>query len=388
MSQPSRGPVVFVQPFSLGSPGGGPRILRALLENAPLPWRNICTSPEKPSAQQNEMHLPTRPFWGRIEYTRFAALPQSSSRLFESAFRRRLLQTCRRLGARAVHVVPHSGLDFVCAQTVARALSVPFFVSLHDDLAYTALDRVPPQKIETAMKSAWQEAVACFVISEALGLEYCRRYGERTFEIVTDGISQLAPVQERTDANNLRIYFMGLFHRGYEQNLRALLEGIALFERAHPETSVSVTLRCGDVRPQVLAGVKSVTILPFADEAQVQRDLENGDLLYLPLPFGDQHAGFARYSLSTKMVTYAGSGLPILYHGPPTSAASELLQRHHAAMPIHSLVPSEIAAFLGSLTVEARETAARNALDLARREFMLADQERRFWGTILACLKE
>ncbi len=39
---------------------------------------------------------------------------------------------------------------------------------------------------------------------------------------------------------------------------------------------------------------------------------------------------FARYSLSTKMVTYAGSGVPILYHGPADSAAYELLNKNNA----------------------------------------------------------
>ena len=35
----SAGTILFVQPFSLGSAGGGPRILRALLERAPFVWR-------------------------------------------------------------------------------------------------------------------------------------------------------------------------------------------------------------------------------------------------------------------------------------------------------------------------------------------------------------
>jgi len=34
-----------------------------------------------------------------------------------------------------------------------------------------------------------------------------------------------------------------------------------------------------------------------------------------------------------------------------------------------------------------REAVVRNALDLARREFMLADQTRKFWGTIRDCLR-
>lgn len=382
------GPIVFVQPFAMGSPGGGPRILRALLGEAPMAWRSICTSPETPPAYENEIHLPSRPFFGRIEYSRFASFPLSSARLFRGRFRRRLLRVCRQMSARAIHVVPHSGLDFVEAQTVARELSVPFLVSLHDDLAYTALDRVSPARLEVAMQSAWKEAAARFVISEALGREYCRRYGEAKFQVVTDGVSQLHQLRVRSDPNRLRIYFMGLFHHAYERNLRAFLEAIGLFERNQPTVKVSMTLRCDHVRSSVLAGVKRVTILPFADEAQVQRDLDEADLLYMPLHFGDEYAGFARYSLSTKMVTYVGSGLPILFHGPETSAACRLLHEHQAALPVTTLAPAEIAAALSGMTTESRRTAVENALTLARREFMLADQKQRFWGTISECLKE
>jgi glycosyltransferase involved in cell wall biosynthesis len=375
-----RRPIVFVQPFGIGSPGGGSRILRALLEEAPLAWRSLCSSPRKPKPWPNETHLPSRPYWGRIEHSRFAAWPALFHRFFERGFRRRLEKACRQLGACAIHAVPHGGLDFAAAQAVARRLSLPFFISLHDDLAYTALGVVPPRSLEAAMNRAWQEATACFVISDALGQEYCRRYGKREFGVVTDGISELSGRRPPADPDRLRIYFMGLFHMGYERNLRALLEAITLLERDRPGLRVTVTLRCEHVRAQVLAGVKEVTILPFADEAQVRRDLEQADMLYLPLPFGEEHQSFARYSLSTKMVTYVGSGLPILYHGPTTSAAFELLQKHQAAIPVTSLAPEEIAARLRALEVEERNAAAANALALARDEFMLADQRAKFWN--------
>jgi hypothetical protein len=82
------------------------------------------------------------------------------------------------------------------------------------------------------------------------------------------------------------------------------------------------------------------------------------------------------------MVTYVGSGLPILYHGPTTSAAFDLLSRHDAAIFLTSLDEREIAQSLGGLTSARRETVARNALELARRQFLLEDQTRKFWGAI------
>ena len=379
-------PVIFVQPFSVGSAGGGARILRALLEEAPVAAQSVCCSPDKPKPWRNEVHVRTRPSWGRLEHSRFASLPKSTTSLFAPSFRRRLRRLCRQLGARAIHAVPHAGLDFADAQDVARELSLPYFISLHDDLAYTAVDAVDATKREVAMRSAWQDAAGRFVISDLLGRAYCERYGEREFQIVTDGLKTLAPVRVGGDAKVLRIYFMGLFHMAYERNLRALVDAVATLQRDHPAMAISVTLRCEHVRPQVIAGVRDVTVLPFADEAQVQRDMESADLLYMPIPFGEEHENFARYSLSTKMVTYVGSGIPLLYHGPTTSAAYRLLHQHRAAMLLPTLDPGEIAAALTGQDAEARQQIAKNALALAEREFMLADQTRKFWGPITRSL--
>jgi len=378
LSQP---PILFVQPFSLGAAGGGSRILRALLNDAPLHWHSVCCSPKRPKPWPNETHLPSRPFWGKIETSRLAMFPKKTRSLFAPRFRRRLKEFCKSINARAIHAIPHSGIDFAQAQTVARQLSLPFFISVHDDLAYTSVAEVPPRIREPAMAQAWRESDGRFVISESLGLEYSRRYGPRSFEIITDGIDKLKSPLGTGYPEFGRIYFMGLFHLAYEPNLRALLDGMALFQQTHPDANMALRCRCEYVRPHVFRNGDPVEVLPFSTEAQIDSDLEEADLLYLPMPFGGKHENFARYSISTKMVTYVGSGVPILYHGPRTSAAFDLLARHRAAVFVTGLEPKEVARGLEEVRETGREIAA-NAMELARHQFMLADQTKRFWNVI------
>ncbi len=387
-SQRSERPIVFVQPFSIGGAGGGSRILRSLVEQTVVPWLSVCSLPRRPRPWVKETHFPYRPYWGRVEHSRLARIPVLTTFLFTRGFRARLKRLCQSTSACAIHAVAHAGLDFAESHRVARELSLPFFLTLHDDLAYTALGRAPVEKREAVMREAWLEAAARFVISNALGEEYSRRYGIREFHTVTDGLAHLNAPRQAESTGTLRIYFMGLFHMSYEPNLRALLDGIGELERQHATHGITVTMRCEHVRPQILAGTKNVTILPFSDEAQVQRDMQNADLLYMPLPFGEEHASFARYSLSTKMVTYLGSGVPILYHGPTASAAGELLTKHRAALPLTTLETAEIAAALAGLTSTQRDETAANALALAEREFMLSQQREKFWGTISRVLSQ
>src|SRR5262249_29255645 len=147
------------------------------------------TSPQKPTGWSNEIHLPRRPEWGRIEHSRFAPIPNLTAAIFAPVFRRRLRERCLHANARAIHVIPHSGLDFAQVHAVARELALPFFISLHDDLAYTASGiGTSEKKREATMGAAWRAASARFVISEALGREYCARYGAADYQIVTDGL--------------------------------------------------------------------------------------------------------------------------------------------------------------------------------------------------------
>ncbi len=387
---PASEALVFVQPFGLRSAGGGPRILRALLKHAPIPFLSVCTLPEKPPASDvgPEIHLPLRPYFGRIEHTRFARVPHWSTPFFARPFERRLERTMRATSARAIHAIPHSGMDFYQAYQIARKLRLPYFLQIHDDLIYSIYPFGDEAAAHAALRETWLGADARFVISERLGEEYSRRYGTKEYVLVTDGLEQVAEAPVQRSGDGLQIYFMGLFHLSYEQNLQIFLEALAQLRREG--APVTMTLRCGGVRRHVIADYEDfLRILPFASEEEVHRDMESADLLYLPLPFQKEQDLFVRFSLSTKMVTYLGSGIPILYHGPQASAAYDLLRKHDAALLPEGNDPAAIAQTLRALLADRSQGGANasRALELARKEFILREIAQRFWGKVMQCLE-
>jgi glycosyltransferase involved in cell wall biosynthesis len=372
--------VVFTQPFSLIAAGGGPRILRSLLKDAPVPTIAVCTAPPG-QCDDSELRVPLRPNFGRIERTRFNGLAHSIAPLFRHRFASRLEKVVTNVRARAIHSVAHGGSDFYSAFLSAKKLHIPFFLQVHDDIAYTSGGRVPAEY----MTEAWQGASARFVVSRELGDEYSRRHGEREFVIVTDGVENLC-ANVRAPMEGLRIYFMGLFHIGYEKNLEALIKAIQLLP-SNLTSKCSITLRCDYIRPALLRQSSLLRVLPFGSERDVQADLAQADCLYLPLHFDEADRPFAAYSLSTKMVTYLGSGLPILYHGPAGTAAYNLLEKHRAAALATSLEPNGIAETLSNLLKNNVATEfAQNAAQLARSAFMRSDQHANFWERILSVL--
>jgi glycosyltransferase involved in cell wall biosynthesis len=376
--------VVFLQPFGLSSPGGGSRILRALLKDAPVRWTSICTGLDVPpkAAFGNELHLRTRPSLGALERSRYQWIPERLEPLFSGWFAHRLELMCRELGATVLHSIPH-GLDFVYGWSVARRLGMKFILNVHDDVLVSVGNHSSGAAALKVIPEIWREADTRFVISEQIGREYCARYGDREFEIVTDGLECLsAPRSHATD--RLHLYFMGLFHIRYEANLTALLSALDIVRAEHPGIEIRATFRCGSIRESVTARANGLRVLPFGTEADVEADLRDADLLYMPLPFAPEDECFVRYSLSTKMITYLGSGIPIVYHGPREAAAFELLSENNAAFVCSSLEPEGIAAVLREAITNPSAGTARveSALDLAKRRFMLDDQRSRFWNLI------
>ncbi len=374
----------FVQPFSLSSPGGGARILRALLQNAPYDILSIATHPSKPAktARFSEVHLPSRPYFGRLERSRLARFLSELEAPIAPRFRQNLRNVIANEKLSALHGVVHSS-NCLEAFQVANASKIPFFLSVHDDLAYIVQNQLNQKRILARLAEMWNESNACFVISEEMGEEYCDRYGRRPYVLASDGLEEIATQVTQPSPNQLRVYFMGLFHHSYIPNMKALLAGLHDFAANNPSCEVTLTCRCGDLPVfEIPNGIK-LRVLPFASEDVVREEMKSADLLYQPLPFDVNHIGLAKFSLSTKMVSYLGSGILILFHGPSSSAASRLLEKNHAALCVDTLDAKQIAMAVASISrVDRYEYLVSSALALATSQFRLEDIRSRFWSTI------
>jgi hypothetical protein len=83
------------------------------------------------------------------------------------------------------------------------------------------------------------------------------------------------------------------------------------------------------------------------------------------------------------MVTYLGSGLPIIYHGPQDAAAGNLLSNSDASIALTSLDPNLIFKVL-DVPDRSLEKLVENALNLAQSQFMLSDVQSKFWNVLLS----
>jgi glycosyltransferase involved in cell wall biosynthesis len=378
--------ILFVQPFGLGSPGGGSRILRALLENAPAQWLSMAATsepiPSPPFGQ--ELQVTGRPYFGRLERTRIAGWFNQLDGWAASKLEAKLNEIIKQNGVTAVHAIAHVCWDTLAAFNVARRNRLKFFMTIHDDPAYCLRGNANRETLLSGVANCWREAAARFVISEEMGQELCRRWGKQNYILVTDGLTDIANQPRLVQPNRMTVYFMGLMHISYEPNFVALQKALRIVSERQPELKVGFILRCGAVRKEAIVYPEMCRVLPFGSELEVLSDLESADVVYQPLSLAHENQAMSAYSLSTKMITYLGSGLPILFHGPPDSAAGKLLARNNAAIVCGLNDPHQLAQALMRLVDTERDQVVSSALKLARRQFRLSDVRESFWSAIRA----
>ena len=376
--------ILFVQPFGLAAAGGGARIMRALLENAPTQWLSVAatSTPTQPPQFGQELQVSGRPYFGRLERTRLAVWFTRLDGWGGSRLEAKLNNIIQQHRVTAVHGIAHACWDSLAAYKAARQNRLPFFLTIHDDPAYCLRANPKREKLLAGVAECWRAAAARFVICEEMGEELCRRWGRQDYLLVTDGLSEMASQPRAPFPNRLALYFMGLLHNSYEPNFVALQQALHLISQQQPRLQVRLILRGASLRRKAIIHSQFLQELPFGSESQVQADLNEADILYQPLSLAPADWPMNAYSLSTKMITYLGAGLPILFHGPADSAAAKLLSRHHAAKVCGTNDPVQLAQSLQQLIGPEREQVVRSALQLAKQQFQSTAVRQKFWGAM------
>jgi glycosyltransferase involved in cell wall biosynthesis len=283
----------------------------------------------------------------------------------------------------AIHALADAHISFAAAHRVARRAGTRFVLSVHDAPWYKRLRfQAGNRNYFEALACAWRDADACTVISDEMGAVLCARYGTRKFEVVTHGVEPLPAQSGGQIDRSFTMYFCGSIHLAHRNNFHLFIEAMELV-RARTRWLPTMIIR-GSAWPST-ASDQFVASRPWgASDDEVMIEAESADILYLPVPFGKQFAHFATLSLPTKLVTYLGSGRPILYHGPETSAPARLLRESGAAFMLHEQNPARIAdAVVRWIESDHPAACAERARNLANTRFTREHQQRVFWSAVL-----
>ena len=363
-------------------------MLSSVIDSAPKEVVCVCTGSRKTLAPWSgtEIAVPMRPSIGRLENTRLYWLGGYVEYFWQPKFRRAIREQLIRFKPEGVHIIPHTYGDFAQIHEVCIELNIPVHISIHDEFFYSS-GRLPFKKQRSQkLEKLWQAAQSRFVISDEMGREYSRRYGERPYQIHTDGVKPRPHFEYQAPKTDLRLFFMGMLNNPYIPNFNSWMSSLEMYQSNHEKRlSPQFTVRSNGFHPAKYPGANLVNLIPYADDVALDKIMQSQHLLYLPLPFGEESASFSKFSLSTKMISYLASGVPIIYHGPEWSAASRYLRRNNSAIQINSNDPKLIAEALDQAlsNPEHLRLISENAQNAAKRDFDAETLRERFWTALL-----
>jgi hypothetical protein len=362
------------QPFSLYSNGGGNRILRRLFKGREADVISLVIEetplvPRQGNILETILYAsPVTRKWARWKLRGWLTkLRHFSLKNYTTG---KIQKAAAKLQYDVLHVVDHGPFAAALA-TDQFCKGREVWVSFHDHFSTT---------YSSAANSAenWKRATRRLVISEELGKEYSRLFGDAPYELVTDGVAANEVSEPVTAAAEpLVVYFAGLLHLDYIPLFKVLADALdKLKTEGH---QFKLILRGTQYIPflenrSFTTDYRGVSL----DDGELKRELDSSAILYLPIKF--TKPDFYLYSLSTKMVGYLGASGAILYHGPADSAACNLLTKANAAICCGELDVDKLSQDIVNL-IAAKSSTSANAKVLAKKQFDMAAIQRRFWQT-------
>ena len=364
--------ILSYQSFSVYANGGGSRILRRMYKGHENQIISLCIDPKEKTSETDiitefSINIKTTYKWWAKSIIR-KAIRWIRNDLFYKINYNRIIKYAQNIDFDVVHVVDHGKYAAVLCDN--KLTNKTIWASFHDHYSTTYSTFQNTKKL-------WERSSRRLVISNEIGMEYRRLFGEKNFELITDGISKDEVSRPLIKLQSpYEIYFAGLLHFDYLPLFEALTNALDILSEKKGY-KFKIILR-GTPKMKFLND-RSFEVIsrPFSlNNTELKQELDAASILYLPIKFSDPN--FYLYSLSTKMIGYLGAPGTILYHGPADSAAFNLLNISKSAACCTSMEINDLVFSIENLLANHMEYTS-NAKKLALNQFNLEDIQKRFW---------
>jgi len=364
--------VLFFQPFSIFSNGGGARIIRRLIEERQdnMIFLSLSeNSARKTNPRGNYFVCTMRPIhrkWMRSFLRNFSYFLRD--RLLYSYNTKTIQAKAATLNFDVLHILHHHKYAN-CLTQFAVYSNIPIWVSFHDHFKTVGCS-------ENNSKDLWNFATKRMVISKELGDHYNELFGYQPYIVVTDGLklSEISSPKSIVNKEEISIYFGGLLHLEYYPLFKSFCMALDILSRSEG-LKISLILR-GSQKVNFLNNCSfDIEFRPsILDNDILMKEMNEADILYLPIKYSDEY--FYKYSFSTKMIGYLGASGNIFYQGPMDAAAAKFLSKNDCAVICDSLDPNVIVEKLKIVTESNIFSIA--AKKVAHEEFLLKNMQQLF----------
>jgi len=274
-------------------------------------------------------------------------------------------------GSLMAPVVPHFMDDWI--------------VSLHSG---TLADKYLKLKLLSKTSQIMLNAPVMLVISDAMAEEYRKRYG-RTFLAFMNCIDCEAyknVARQPRSAEGFRMVYAGGLHLGRFEMLLEVARSLEAYN-ATLDIYTPVTL------PSVIEGAKRYPAIRLRGAIAPENAaaiFTNCDGLLHVESFEKEHKAYTRFSVSTKLPEYFGSGTPVFAYGPADIASIQYISAGNCGIVAtehdQNLLANKLKEFICDEKV--RMEAACNAVKLCGKNHEAVSQREKFRDALASCVKQ
>ncbi|MFW2440392.1 MAG: hypothetical protein ACN4GR_13595 [Arenicellales bacterium] len=232
------------------------------------------------------------------------------------------------------------------AKPVAESLGVPLVVIVWDPPKYNlcmkyGLDDYSSARLLRTFYNTVRFAASCSVPSEAMKRCYEKEYGTECVVMVYGSRPNrsISDPVVRSDPEKLLVGFAGsiIADNVWDSFVSAL---------AGQNWRISgreVVIRMHGARLNLNVNIPlQIEFRGWRSHSETIQSLSETDLVYLPYPLDDSYKEFVAFSFPSKMAAYMAAEVPVFYHGPKGSSASEFIEKFGVGVMCHSLDHGEI----------------------------------------------
>ena len=318
----------YVGDVAVEATTGGSALLHRLLGEYPpnrlaVAVGDMCPvgiGPSLPGVKQIRFHVG----WARLSRTRFHRVYSGWLDLTAAGRSRRLIDEARAFGAQAILTVTHAS-SFITAADLARRLSLPLHLILHDD--WFSLRNLPStlnRWAERTFGSIYRQASTRQCVCRYMAEAYEKRFGVPGTELYPT----CAPDAPRFDCPPMRLkdpaapivvgYAGSLILDAYSHAIARVAETL---ERVGGRVVVYSNLNLEAAR-NVGLDRPNVQLRPIVPSNVLIKALrEECTALFTPMTFDASMRVHMEMSFPSKMTDYSLVGVPMLIWGPPYCSA-------------------------------------------------------------------
>lgn len=232
-----------------------------------------------------------------------------------------------------IYLIPYGIRMLDLANYINKKYNIPIIPHFMDDWISTLysdseLMFLQKKQLNNKFTSLMKNISHSFVISEAMKIEYQKRYNDKNFHALMNSPSVNLP--NSIEAKEItKICYFGSLHLNRWNSLNKICK---IIKENQINIKIDLYSNDWDLVKNNFSDYDFVTCVGFIPPHQVNKTMKNYDAVLFIESFDNSVKKYTKFSMSTKIPEYLSSGLPIIAVGPSDIASVSYLKNNKVAL--------------------------------------------------------